>query len=110
MASQKKRIITKSKRKKTLSKQRKKVVASPKKKATSKKRTIKKRTIKKRTIKKTTRKRVTQRKPTRRPAPIVEDTIVDVIDEPLPGVMRVTEIEEVSVALPDEGVEEEDKE
>ena len=46
----------------------------------------------------------------RRPAPIVEDTIVDVIDEPLPGVMRVTEIEEVSVALPDEGVEEEDKE
>ena len=46
----------------------------------------------------------------RRPARVVEDTIVDIIDEPLPGVMRVTEIEEVSVALPNEGAEEEDKE
>jgi hypothetical protein len=40
----------------------------------------------------------------RRPAkPVIEDTIVDVIDEPLPGVTRITEIEEVSVAMPDDG-------
>jgi hypothetical protein len=32
------------------------------------------------------------------------------IDEPLPGVMRVTEIEEISVAVPDEGAEDENKE
>jgi hypothetical protein len=102
MASKKKRVTTKSKRKETPSKQRKKVMASRKKKATSKKRTIKR----------TARKRVSQRRPTRlrRPARVVEDTIVDIIDEPLPGVMRVTEIEEVRVAVPDEGAEEDDKE
>jgi hypothetical protein len=32
----------------------------------------------------------------------VRDTIVDIVDEPLPGVVRVTEIEEVRVATPDE--------
>jgi hypothetical protein len=31
----------------------------------------------------------------------VQDTIVDIVDEPVPGVMRVTEIEEVSVTNPD---------
>lgn len=34
---------------------------------------------------------------------MIEDTIVDVIDEPLPGVTRITEIEEVSVGMPDDG-------
>jgi hypothetical protein len=32
----------------------------------------------------------------------VRDTIVDIVDEPLPGVVRVAEIEEVRVATPDE--------
>ena len=32
--------------------------------------------------------------------PAVEDTVIDLIDEPVPGVLRVTEIEEVSVAVP----------
>jgi hypothetical protein len=40
--------------------------------------------------------------------PVIEDTIVDVIDEPVPGVVRVTEIEEVSAALPDSQEENED--
>jgi hypothetical protein len=33
--------------------------------------------------------------------PVVEETVVDIIDEPLPGVVRVTEIEETDVRVPD---------
>jgi len=36
------------------------------------------------------------------PKAVVQDNVIDVLDEPLPGVLRVTEIEEVSVAVPDE--------
>jgi len=43
------------------------------------------------------------------PKPAVKDTIIDVIDEPVPGVLRVTEIEEVSVALPDAEEDDEDE-
>jgi hypothetical protein len=35
-----------------------------------------------------------------RKAPIVEDTIVDVVDEPVPGVVRVTEYETVRITTP----------
>jgi hypothetical protein len=36
-----------------------------------------------------------------RPArPVIEDTIVDVIDEPVPGVIRVTEYETISTTSP----------
>lgn len=35
------------------------------------------------------------------PIPVVEGEIIDVIDEPVPGIVRVTEIEEVSVAVPE---------
>jgi hypothetical protein len=42
--------------------------------------------------------RAAQPKKTR---PVVQDTIVDVIDEPVLGIMRVTEIEEVSITNPD---------
>jgi hypothetical protein len=59
-----------------------------------------KRTAKKRPSK-TTRKRASNRtqlrQTSKRAGPIVQDTVVDIIDEPLPGVVRVTEIEEVSV-------------
>jgi len=43
---------------------------------------------------------------TKKLKPVVENTIIDVIDEPVPGVLRVTEIEEVSVVVP--GGEEEE--
>jgi hypothetical protein len=33
--------------------------------------------------------------------PVVQDTIIDVVDEPVPGVVRVTEIEDVSVVMPE---------
>lgn len=45
-----------------------------------------------------TRKRETKRT---RVVPVMEDTVVDVVDEPVPGVVRVTEIEEVNVAVSD---------
>jgi hypothetical protein len=35
------------------------------------------------------------------PAPAVEDAVIDIVDEPAPGVVRVTEIEKVSVGVPD---------
>jgi hypothetical protein len=33
--------------------------------------------------------------------PVVEGEIIDVVDEPLPGVVRVTEIEATRVTIPD---------
>ena len=35
------------------------------------------------------------RKAPRRGVPVIEDTIIDVIDEPVPGVVRVTEYETI---------------
>jgi sRNA-binding protein len=103
MASKKKHIATKVKRSKANSKPRKKAVSG----AASRK---KKAATKKPNIKKVARKRVPQRPKARqrseRPESVVQDTIVDIVDEPLPGVVRVTEIEEVSVATPDEDDEE----
>jgi hypothetical protein len=32
---------------------------------------------------------------------VVEEPVIDVVDEPLPGVVRLTEIEETEVTLPD---------
>jgi hypothetical protein len=65
----------------------------------------KKAAAKKRTIKRTARKRASKRTQVRQPsqdaAPVVQDTIIDIVDEPLPGVVRITEIEEVSAALPE---------
>ncbi len=39
--------------------------------------------------------------------PVVEDTIIDVIDEPVPGVIRVTEYETITTTKPTPGSEEE---
>ncbi len=64
----------------------------------------KKMAARKHTVKRTARKRSVPQ--SRRPNPVVKDTIIDVIDEPMPGVVRVTEIEEVSVEAPEEGKEE----
>ena len=43
------------------------------------------------------------RKAPRRGAPVIEDTIIDVIDEPVPGVVRVTEYETVRTTTPKRG-------
>jgi hypothetical protein len=35
--------------------------------------------------------------------PVIEDTIIDVIDEPVPGVVRVTEYETITTTTPKRG-------
>src|SRR5665213_2616185 len=51
----------------------------------------------------TSKKRVSPRKQpqTERMMPVVQGEIIDVVDEPMPGVFRVTEIETTRVTLPD---------
>jgi hypothetical protein len=105
MAKPKKRLSArkaKLKRGKVRSKLRKKTVkrAAPKK--AKKKRGLSKRNA-------STAKRARERRQRQLPGPTVEDTIVDVIDEPVPGVLRVTEIEEVSVTTPDSEEDDEDE-
>ncbi len=35
--------------------------------------------------------------------PVIEDTIIDVVDEPVPGVVRVTEYETIRTTRPKRG-------
>jgi hypothetical protein len=53
---------------------------------------------------KTTAKTASRKAP-RRKVPVVEDTIIDVIDEPVPGVVRVTECETISMTTPKPGAD-----
>jgi hypothetical protein len=50
------------------------------------------------------------RKAPRRSVPVVEDTIIDVIDEPVPGVVRVTEHETITTTTPKGGADAETEE
>ena len=97
MVSRKKRATTKSKGRKTRGTTRKKAVKRAVAKPTKK--SAKKRTAKTRRSGVSKRIQARQQKPGA--TPVVEKTIVDIIDEPLPGVVRVTEIEETDVRLPD---------
>jgi hypothetical protein len=100
MAKAKKRIVTRkkaSKRGKTSAKPaRKKAV----KRATPKKRPPK--TVAKMAPRKAPRKAL--RKAPRQGVPVIEDTIIDVIDEPVPGVVRVREYETIRTTTPKGGV------
>jgi hypothetical protein len=104
MAKPKKRIVTRkkaSKRGKTSAKPaRKKAV----KRATPKKRPPK--TVAKMAPRKAPRKalRKAPRKAPRQGVPVIEDTIIDVIDEPVPGVVRVREYEMIRTTTPKGGV------
>ena len=91
MAKARKRIATRKK----ASKRRKASARSARKKA------AKRATQKKRTPKAVSK--VTPRKTLRKGVPVIEDTIIDVIDEPIPGVVRVTEYETVSTTALKEG-------
>jgi hypothetical protein len=88
MAKAKKRIVTRKK-----SKKRGKVSAKP-----SPKRAAKRATSKKKPRK--TAAKALPRKAPRRDVPVVEDTIIDVIDEPVPGLVRVTEYETIRTMTP----------
>jgi hypothetical protein len=43
------------------------------------------------------------RKASRQGVPVIEDTIIDVVDEPVPGVVRVTEYETIRTTTPKRG-------
>ena len=88
MAKAKKRITPRKKASK-----RGKASAKPARKKAAKRATPKKRPPK-------TVAKMAPRKAPRRGAPVIEDTIIDVIDEPVPGVVRVTEYETIRTTTP----------
>ena len=115
MAKRKKRATsrkTKSKKMKTVKKSVKRRVGT-KSRRTSKRVAVKKsvkRTVggkspgtSKRVIPRTPRKTVSSRKraQTEQMIPLVQGEIIDIVDEPMPGVVRVTEIETTRVTVPD---------
>ena len=87
MAKARKRIATRKKASK-----RGKASVKPARKKAAKRATPKKRPPK--TVTKMAPRKALRKAP-RRGAPVVEDTIIDVIDEPVPGVVRVTEYETI---------------
>jgi hypothetical protein len=92
MAKAKKRVATRKKASK-----RGKASAKPSRKKAAKRATPKKRPRK-------TAARLAPRKALGQKVPVVEDTIIDVIDEPVPGVVRVTEYETIRTATPKRSV------
>ena len=96
MAKAKKRIATRKKASK-----RGKASAKPARKKAAKRATPKKRPPKMVA-------KMAPRKAPRRGAPVIEDTIIDVIDEPAPGVVRVTEYETIRTTTPKRGPETEE--
>jgi hypothetical protein len=91
MATARKRIATRKKASK-----RRKASAKPARKKAAKRATQKKRTPK-------AVAKMAPRKTLRQAAPVIEDTIIDVIDEPIPGVVRVREYETVRTTTPKRG-------
>jgi len=91
MAKAKKRVATRKKASK-----RGKASAKPARKKAAKRATPKKRPPKMVA-------KMAPRKAPRRGAPVIEDTIIDVIDEPAPGVVRVTEYETIRTTTPKRG-------
>jgi hypothetical protein len=114
MAKAKKRVARKSskRRKARPASARKKVAkrAAPKKakfKARKPARSVRKATIKKKRSPKVTAKRSLRKLPSQTIQ--VEDTIVDVIDEPSPGMTRITEYETVRAITPETDAEPEEE-
>jgi DNA-binding protein HU-beta len=113
MAKAKRRLAKKvSKRSKvrTASKRKKGAKRAAPKKTRSKVRKVprsaRKVTAKKRTAPKSAARKAVRKQPTAELP--VEDTIIDVVDEPAPGVVRVTEYETIRTVRPGSGDESED--
>jgi len=98
MAKAKKRVETRKKASK-----RGKASAKPARKKAAKRATTKKRPRK-------TAAKMAPRKAPRQGVPVIEDTIIDVIDEPAPGVVRVTEYETIRTTTAKRGTGSETKE
>ncbi len=90
MAKAKKRLATRKKASK-----RGKASAGPARSKASKRTTSKKRAPK-------TAAKIAPRKAQRQGVPVIEDTIIDVVDEPVPGVVRVTEYETIRTTTPND--------
>ncbi len=88
MAKARKRRATRKKASK-----RGKASTKPARKKASKRATPKKRAAK-------TAAKMAPRKAPRKGVPAIEDTIIDVVDEPVPGVVRVTEYETIRTTTP----------
>ena len=97
MANRKRRTTTRSKGRKTRATMRKKTIKRAA--AEAPKKSAKNGTTRAR--RKELSKRIKARQQKRRATPVVEQTVIDIVDEPLPGVVRVTEIEETDVRVPD---------
>ncbi len=91
MAKAKKRLATRKRASK-----RGKSTARPARSKASKRATPKKRAPK-------TAAKLAPRKVGRKDVPVIEDTIIDVVDEPVPGVVRVTEYETIRTTKPKRG-------
>ena len=91
MVKARKRLATRKKTSK-----RRKASAKPARKKTSKRATPKKRPLK-------AAAKTAPRKASRQGVPVIEDTIIDVVDEPVPGVVRVTEYETIRTTTPKRG-------
>jgi hypothetical protein len=91
-------VMAKAKKRATRKKasKRRKASAKPAHKKASKRATPKKRPPK-------TRAKMAPRKAPRRGVRVIEDTIIDVVDEPVPGVVRVTEYETIRTTTPKRG-------
>ena len=98
MAKARKRIATRKRAPK-----RAKASAKPARKKPAKRATRKKRPPK-------TAAKMAPRKAPRQGVPVIEDTIVDVVDEPFPGVVRVTEYETIRTVTRKRGAGPETKE
>ena len=96
MVKARKRLATRKKTSK-----RRKANAKPARKKTSKRATPKKRPLK-------AAAKTAPRKASRQGVPVIEDTIIDVVDEPVPGVVRVTEYETIRTTTPKCGTGPED--
>jgi len=91
MVKARKRLATRKKTSK-----RRKASAKPARKKTSKRATPKKRPLK-------AAAKTAPRKASRQGVPVIEDTIIDVVDEPVPGVVRVMEYETIRRTTPKRG-------
>jgi sRNA-binding protein len=91
MVKARKRLATRKKTSK-----RRKASAKPARKKTSKRATPKKRPLK-------AAAKTAPRKASRQGVPVIEDTIIDVVDEPVSGVVRVTEYETIRTTTPKRG-------
>ena len=102
MAKAKKRVATRKKAKKRVA-TRKKASKRGKASAKSLRKKVARRATPKKRLRKTSAKKAPRKVARQKAVPVIEDTIIDVIEEPVPGVVRVTEYETIRMTTPKRG-------